>query len=119
MALPFDTQVIEATIAAGQALSGPAALGAKTLVGIVMPSAWTAAGLTFQMSPDGGTTWLEVYSSAGSEIDFTVAASQFIQVDPSTWRGINMVQVRSGTAGAPVNQAAAAVIGLMVRSEMS
>lgn len=119
MALPLDTEVIDATIAAGAALSGAVAIGAKTLVGIAMPSAWTTAGLTFQVSVDGGGTWLELYSDAGSEIDFTVAASQFIQVDPATWRGINMVKVRSGTASAAVNQVAAAVIGLVVRPELS
>ena len=44
-----------ALIAAGTALSGPVPLGALTLVGISMPAAWTAAPLTFQVSPDGVT----------------------------------------------------------------
>ena len=34
------------------------------------------------------------------------------------WRGINMIQVRSGTAGSPVNQIAAAVVNIATRSEM-
>ena len=39
--------------------------------------------------------------------------------DPSyLWRGINMLQVRSGTAGSPVNQVAAAVVNIVTRSEM-
>jgi len=110
-----------ATIAAGAALSGPCALGALTLVGISMPATWTAAPLTFQVSPDGGTTWQELYDGAGNEITVTAAAGQFIILlaDPSyLWRGVNMVQVRSGTAAAPVNQPAGAMVNLVTRSEM-
>ena len=84
-----------ATIAAGAALSGPCALGALTLVGISMPAVWTAAPLTFQVSPDGGTTWQELYDGAGNEITVTAAAGQFVipLADPSyLWRGINMVR---------------------------
>lgn len=110
-----------ATIASGQALSGPVPLGALTLVGISMPAVWTPAVLTFQVSPDGGTTWQELYDGAGNEVTFTAGAGQFIipLADPSSaWRGINMVQMRSGTAAAPVNQTACAVINLVTRSEM-
>jgi len=110
-----------ATIAAGASLSGPCALGALTLVGISMPAVWTTAPLTFQVSPDGGVTWQELYDGAGNEITVTAAAGQFVipLADPSyLWRGINMVQVRSGTAALPVNQAAGAVVNLVTRSEM-
>ena len=51
----------------------------------------------------------------------TAAAGQFVipLADPSyLWRGVNMVQVRSGTASVPVNQVAAVVVNLVTRSEM-
>ena len=107
-------------IAAGQSLSAACPLGALTLVGISMPAAWTAAALTFQVSPDGGTTWQELYDGAGNAITITAAAGQFVipLADPSYfWRGINMIKVRSGTAAVPVNQVAAAAINLVTRSE--
>ncbi len=110
-----------ASIAAGQSLSGPVSLGAFTLVGISMPTAWTTASLTFQASPDGGTTWQDIYDGAGNEVMITAAAQQFVMLPnfPSyDWRGINMLQVRSGTTGAPVNQVAAAVVNLITRSAM-
>lgn len=110
-----------ALIASGTALSAPVALGALTLVGISMPAAWTAADLTFQVSPDGGTTWQELFDGAGNAIDIKVAAGQFIMplASPSYgWRGINMIQVRSGTAGVPVNQAADRIVNIVTRSEM-
>ena len=108
-------------IAAGASLSAACPLGALTLVGISMPAVWTAAALTFQVSPDGGATWQEMYDGAGNPVTVTAAAGQFVVpvADPSyVWRGINMVKVRSGTAAAPVNQAAAATVNLVTRSEM-
>lgn len=109
------------TIVSGAALSGPAALGALTLVGISMPAAWTAADMTFQVSPDGGTTWQELFDGAGAALTIKGAAGQFVIpiADPSyLWRGVNMIQVRSGTVAVPVNQAADRIINLVSRSEM-
>lgn len=118
MALPIDIEVIDAAIAGGVSLSPEVPLGAKTLVGVAMPAAWTAASITFQVSPDGGTTWLDLVDSSGSEVAITASANQFVQIDPAVWRGINMVKVRSGTSSAPVNQGADALVGLVVRSEL-
>lgn len=100
------------TIASGQSLSPEVDLGANSLVGIAMPAAWTAAALTFQVSPDGGTTWLELQSTS-AVISFTAAAGQFIAVDPTALRGFNALKVRSGTSGAPVTQGANATLTLI------
>ncbi|HEY1311910.1 MAG TPA: hypothetical protein VGF02_13260 [Pseudolabrys sp.] len=104
-----------ATIAAGTSLSVEVPLGEKTLVGIVMPAAWTAAGLTFQATPDDANFY-ELYDGAGNEVTLTAAAGQFLQVDPTRWRGITGIKLRSGTAASPVNQAAAAVVTLVTRT---
>lgn len=112
MALPIP---ITATIAAGNALSPEVDLGTGTLVGITMPSAWTVAVITFQVTTDGGATWNEMTTSAGAAVSFTVAASQYIAVDPALWRGINAIKVRSGTVGAAVNQIAQATLVLITR----
>jgi hypothetical protein len=109
----MSQQTVQATIANGAALSGQVNIGNRLLVGLWMPATWTAASITFQVSPDGGTTWLELYSSAGVETTFTVAASQFIAVDPETLRGINAVKVRSGTSGSPVNQNQQSIVTLV------
>jgi hypothetical protein len=89
-------------------------LGAKTLHGIALPAGWDAAALTFQVSADGGTTWLEM-QSISAVVSYTVAAGQYIAIDPALWRGINMIKVRSGTSGAPVNQTADRTLNLIVR----
>ncbi len=104
-----------ATILAGAALSAEVPLGEKTLVGIVMPAAWTAASITFQATPDD-VNFYELYDGAGNEVTVTAAAGQFIQIDPTKWRGITGIKVRSGTAAASVNQTAQAVLTLVTRT---
>ena len=104
-----------ATILNGAALSSAVPLGEKTIVGLVMPAAWTAAAVTFQVAVDD-TTWNELQDGAGNAVSFTVAASQFIQIDPAKWRGVTAVKVRSGTSGAPVNQGQQSVVQLVTRT---
>lgn len=107
-----QTQV---TIANGGSLSAAVPIGDKVPVGIVMPSAWTAAGLTFQVSADGGSTWNNMYDAAGTEVALTVAASRYIPIDPNVWIGINHIKIRSGTSGSPVNQGADRILTLVSR----
>lgn len=85
------------------------------LAAIQMPSAWTAANITFQGSVDG-STYYDLYDQYGTEILVTAAASRVILLDLSMFAGINFVKLRSGTTGTAVNQAAdrAIVLGLRV-----
>lgn len=103
-----------ATIANGASLSGAVNLEHSDLFAIEMPSAWTAAVMTFQGSYDG-TTYLDLYDDAGAEISFTVDASRYVLVrDPAKFYGVKQVKVRSGTAGTPVNQGGARTVNLIV-----
>jgi hypothetical protein len=110
MAYPIGLVSQSAVIAAGTSLSAATPLGAGVLTGIVMPAVWTAAGLTFQVSADGGTTWYELQDGTGAAVGYTVSAGIAFNVDPYLWGGFNMLRVRSGTSGSPVNQVAAATI---------
>lgn len=114
MALVMGVEKIDATILNGASLSDQVNLGAKTLVGIAMPAAWTAAALTFQISIDDGATWLNMQTSS-AELSYTAAASQYVAIDPALWRGVTAVKVRSGTSGAAVNQAADRTVSLVVK----
>jgi hypothetical protein len=118
MALFTDIEYFTATIAASASLSGAVLLGRKSLVAIAMPAAWTSASISFQVSPDG-TTFDELYYLSGlASTNYVItapAASQFIMLDPTQWRGIDTLKVRSGTSGSPVNQAAQALITLVAR----
>jgi hypothetical protein len=105
--------VVQAPIAAGQSLSAPINLGAQALHGIVVPAGWTAAGLSFQVSPDG-VNFYELYNIGGTEVTATAAANTYIALDPTLWRTINCLKIRSGTAAAPVAQVSAAALQLVV-----
>ena len=107
---------INAVIPASGTISPEVDLGQQTLVGIVMPATWTAASLTFQVSPDAGTTWVELYTYAGSELTLTVGASQFVAIDPTQWKGVYSLKVRSGTAASPVTQTAQATLGFVTKT---
>ena len=121
MAYPLELNTYPATIAASGSLSGSVSMGADTIVGIWMPATWVSAPLTFQVSPDGGTTWLELFNDGGTAVSISAAASQFIALVTNsnyTLRGFNMVKVRSGTSGTPVTQTGGAIVNLIGRPEI-
>lgn len=119
MADPYVIDAIPVPIPAGvSGLSGAVGLGGKTLVGIVIPVAWLTAGLSFQASGDGGQTWgelLDETATARAVSSITGGVYTVIAVDPTKWRGINEIKVRSGTSGTPVNQTGAPTLLLLIR----
>ena len=94
-------------IASGASLSGVLSLVGKTLTDIIMPSAWTAANLTFQYSDSENGTFVDMYDDAGTEYLVVAGASRGISLDPRAFVGKNFLKIRSGTSGTPVNQGAA------------
>ena len=115
MAAQMGVSLISVTIASGQSLSAQVDLGANVLTGIYLPSGWTAANLTFQVSPDGGTTWFEHYSYAGSETIYGLSggAGFYVAIDPTLWKGIYSLKVRSGTVASPVVQSSSVALQLV------
>lgn len=116
MAVAVSWNRVTVTIANGTSLSAGVPLGDWTMCGIAMPAAWDAASLTFQVSVDGGTTWLEMQDGA-SAYSLTVAAGQYIAFEPFKWLGANHIKVRSGTSGVAVNQTADRVLTLITRAD--
>lgn len=103
-----------ATILNGASLSAAVSLLSQRLVAIIMPAAWTAAGLTFQASDDG-TNYYNLHDGAGTEVSLTVAASRYVRLTPADWSRIRYLKVRSGTSGVPVNQGADRAIILLTK----
>jgi hypothetical protein len=110
----WDT--VPATIPGGSSLSGGVDLGGLRLFGLVMPSQWTTAPLTFQGSIDEGVTWHNLKDSSGNEISITAAANDFVVWLPAAFSAVELITVRSGTAATPVLQSGAAAIQLVLRS---
>lgn len=112
--MAVQTNTIAATIANGAALSDAIALNGNHVDGLVLPAAWTAGALTFQVSLDGAT-YYDLYDTAGSEVSYTVTAGKAVPLAMSALRGWDYLKLRSGTTGTPVNQGADRAFTLMVR----
>jgi hypothetical protein len=111
----FDFRTV--TIAASASVSGEFDLEAYKLVGIIMPSAWTAANLTFQAAPVSGGTFADMYDDAGDEVTVTAAASRAIGADyiAGALAAFRVLKIRSGTSATPVTQAAERTITLVLK----
>ena len=107
-------EYVTATISSGSALSDEINLKGKALVGLIMPSAWTTANITFQAGYGSSPTYNDVYDQDGGEITIIAAASQQIMIDPSFSLALEDVKVRSGTTGTPVNQGADREVVLII-----
>jgi hypothetical protein len=105
----------KATIAAGASVSDEVKLSpGETLLCLEMPSAWTAASITFTAVVDPtSTTFLDVYDDSGEFTISTAAASRYIIIPNGI--SLSRFKIRSGTAATPVNQVAAAVINIVTR----
>lgn len=116
MADPFFQQQFTAEIAAGSAESGQIDLGGYSLVGIALPSNWTAADLTFRASADGGVTWYELADTTGLVTIPSLSPDSFVALDPKNWIAVRSLKVRSGTEQSPVNQLSAVTVKLLTRA---
>lgn len=97
---------VTATIAANASISNDIDLVERRACRLVMPTAWTAAVITFQVFYDG-VTWGNLYDETGTEVSYTVVAGASMRLPIADWLGIRRLRIRSGTQGTPVVQAAA------------
>lgn len=108
------------TVANGASLSNTIKLEGRALSGILIPSAWTTANLTFQGAveddSDASATYFNLYDAAGIEMQVVAAASRLVILDPVDFASIRWLKVRSGTSGSAVNQGADRDIYLMARN---
>ena len=101
------------TIANGASLSGIVDLGSNDLIGIIFPSAWTTASITFQFSIDG-TNFYDAYS-ATAELSATAAsANRMVSINAVNYDMGRYIKIRSGTSATPVNQVADRILNLIL-----
>ena len=111
-----DFATFGVTIPNGGSLSPAADLRGYVPYGIQMPSAWTAAGLSFQVSDDG-TNFADLYDDT-AEYTLATGASRAIGFPGgNVFTGWKYIKVRSGTSGTPVNQGADRAVKIICRSE--
>jgi hypothetical protein len=96
-------------IANGLTTSGALDLADNTLLGIMMPAAFTGTTLTFTASADG-VTYAALYDSTGAAVSVTVSTSRYIYIDPVIFAGVRYVKIVSGSA-----ESGARTLALVVR----
>lgn len=104
------TKVIPVSIASGASQSNVIDLEGLSMLAIEMPSQWTTAALTFLAAPDSTGTFLPIYDDGGTEVTVAApAAARMISLDTIALKlaPYRYVKLRSGTAAASTNQAAA------------
>lgn len=85
------------------------------IVGILMPAAWTAAKLGFQVSLDG-VNWYDVKDSGGNFEQSVAGASTFIAIPIADAISSPHIRLKSvDAANAAVNQAAARTITVVMK----
>jgi hypothetical protein len=92
--ISYDTT---ATIASGASTSAAVDLNGYTLVGLVMPSAFTGTTMTFTMSPNDGT-YVSITNAGGTALSATVAASKCILFTPGDFVGVRFIKLVSGSS---------------------
>lgn len=107
-----------ATIAAGASLSDAIDLTTSDQrcarpAGIILPAGWDAADVTFSVSADGGATYFNLYDDADNEYVVQGGASRHVALNPADFASVTNLKIRSGTAGAAVNQADAVVVTIV------
>lgn len=116
MSVDHNHTTFAVTIPNGGSLSNGVFTRNLDLFGILMPSAWTNAQLTFQVS-DNGEDWYDLYDDTNefSLPTQSVAADHAISggVLADVFHAYNWIKVRSGTSAAGVNQGADRIIKLV------
>ncbi len=108
-------RVVTAIIASGASLSGVVDAGGMALVGIVMPSGWTAADITLQGSMDG-IRFVEILDSYGSKCQLKAEANAYVPLRLPELIGVRYFKLRSGTVASAVNQSAERVVECVLRA---
>lgn len=121
MSFPYTLATF--TIANGAATSNQIFIADGELVGILMdPTGWTTAPLTFLVSVDG-TNFYEMYDGSSTLVEVpTPAAATYIAIGEAEahigfahFRGVQYLQLQSGTTASQVNQGAARTLVGVIR----
>lgn len=121
MANTAKTLTTTVTIANAASLSDAAnftALPGASLCGIIVPSGWTTAVMSFAASVDN-STFYPLYNAAGAEVatgSITGGTAVWVALDPADFAGVPYVKVRSGTSSAAVNQSGGDTLTLVYRT---
>lgn len=107
------TDVLTTSIANGAALSGAVNVSDYESGVVLMPAAWTAASIGFQVSGDN-STYYPLYDEGGTLVEMTVAVDKGYQIPAEVFCS-KWVKLWSETSGSGVNQGAARTLKLILK----
>ena len=100
----LDTRTLIITAATDDDLSDAVDIGTAKVVGLVMPSGWTAANIQFQAAAPGSATFNQVIDATGAVVTVqNPSASKHIVLSPYGIEGIGKLKI-STTAGQAANR---------------
>lgn len=70
-------------------------LSGCTLCGLYIPSGFSGASIKFESHSAATGTFSRVIGSDGAELNYTVAASKYLYVDPAIFAGIRFLKLVS------------------------
>lgn len=100
-----------ANIAVNGTLSQAISTGGKKLVGLLCPSAWTSATITFFGSMDG-VTYCQIYDYTGAAVSITPVAGGLTSM-AELWP-FPFLKIQSGATGSTVAQTSAVTVEVML-----
>lgn len=86
------------TIDISDTVSSAYALDDRTLCGLYIPSTFDGTTITFQSCDTFSGTYSAVKDGNGNAISKTVAANDYIKLDPSDFAGCRNIKIVAGTA---------------------
>jgi len=87
-------------IANAATVSAAVELGSATVVGVYIPASFTGTAITFQSAPTLAGTYSPIKDGAGAAVSKTVAAGDYVYLDPTIFAGVGFIKVVSGSSEA-------------------
>lgn len=104
---------VELAIANSAQSSSAIDLKGFTLVGILLPAAFTGTAITFEVSNAIGGTYVALKSTtSGTALSYTVAQGTYAAIDPKDFYGVRFLKVKSGSAEGGARTLSLALKGL-------
>lgn len=113
-----ETTIREVSIPTGATgLSAAIDIEGYTHAGIIIPSGWQTANITFKAGVTATGTFYDVYDNDGDELTVIAAASRAISFStaPVSLPAFRFIKLRSGTTGTPVDQTGSPTLTLILK----
>ena len=94
----YDGRIKTLTIASAATESDVLICDNRTPAAIFMTAAFTGTTITIKACDTEGGTYNDVYDTAGSQLSYTVAASQVLSITPADLFGLPFIKLVSGSA---------------------